>query len=83
MASFATYVIAAYLLLVLVDAALGFRMFHGVVRSGAGLYCRLTRKPAWERERCTDRVFHSRALWILISVLMGSLAFRVAADLAA
>ena len=80
-ATVVTYVLGAYLLLVLLDAVLGFRLFRGVVRAGAGLYCRLTRKPAWERERCADRVFYSRWLWLAISLLMGSLTFRVVADL--
>ena len=81
MASLVTYVLGAYLLLVLVDAALGFRIFHRAVRAAAGLYCRVTRKAAWERERCTDRVFHNRAVWAVISVLLGGLAYRVATDL--
>lgn len=78
-----TWVLAAYLALVLLDAVAGFRLFHRVVRAGAGAYCRLTRKPAWERERCTDRLFYSRALWLAISVLMGAVAYRVASDLQA
>ena len=80
--SVTTYALAAYLLLVLLDAAAGFRLFHRAVRAGAGLYCRVAgNRAAWQRERCTDRVFHSRPLWVLISLLMGALALRVATDL--
>lgn len=76
-----TYLLAAYLLLVLLDGAAGFRLFRASVRAGAGLYCRATRQASWERERCTDRVFHSRAVWVVISLGMGALTYRVANDL--
>lgn len=80
-ASAVTYVLAVYLLLVLLDATRGFKLFRRAVHAGSGVYCAVTRRSGWERTLCTERVFRSRITWVLVSLLMGAITLRVATDL--
>ena len=70
--------LAIYLALVFVDAALGFELYRKLVRGLASLVCFVLRRTAAERDSCTARVFQSRLLWLLISVAMGLAAGYVA-----
>ena len=64
-------ILSIYLLVVLIDALAGYRLFRDLVHAVTGLYCKLTNKSWWERERCTADIFYSRALWLVISMAMG------------
>lgn len=64
-------VLAVYLAVVLLDALSGYRMFRNLVHGATGLYCGLFNKSAWERETCTARIYYSKGIWLVISVLMG------------
>lgn len=63
--------LAVYLLLVFVDAAFGFGLYRRLVHAATGAYCAMTNRTQFERADCTSRVFYSRPLWLVISVLMG------------
>jgi len=63
--------LAVYLLLVFADAAFGFSVYRRLVHAATGAYCALTNRTQFERADCTGRVFYSRTLWTVISVLMG------------
>lgn len=63
--------LSVYLVMVLADSALGFGVYRSFVHAGSGAYCFVTQRNPWEREACTDRVFHSNSLWLLISLAMG------------
>lgn len=64
-------VLAVYLVLVMLDAVAGYRMFRNFVHLVTGLYCKMANKSWWEQERCTSDIFYSRALWLVISMIMG------------
>lgn len=64
-------VLAVYLVVVLLDALSGYRLFRDLVRMVVGLFCKLANRSAWERERCTADIFYSKGLWLVISMLMG------------
>lgn len=64
-------VLAVYLAIVLLDALVGYRMFREVVHAATGMYCKLLSKHPDERAQCTARIFYSKELWLVISVLMG------------
>lgn len=64
-------ILAVYLVVVFLDAALGFDIYRRLVHGATGLYCAVTNRSQFERHDCTSRVFYSRTLWLLISVLMG------------
>lgn len=63
--------LAVYLALVFLDAAAGFGLYRSLVHGATGAYCALTNRSSFERYDCTSRVFYSRNLWLVISVLMG------------
>lgn len=73
--------LAVYLVLVLVDAAMGFGLYRKSVHALTGAYCRLTRRNEWDRARCTERIVTSRLLWLLISAIMGLCAGYVTLQL--
>ena len=64
-------VLAAFLVIVFLDAAGGFGLYRDLVHAATGAYCSLTNRTSFERYDCTSRVFYSQRLWLLISVLMG------------
>lgn len=63
--------LAILLAVVLVDALVGFRVYRKLVHSAAGVYCKLTNRRQWERTRCTERVFYSSTLWLVIAIAAG------------
>lgn len=63
--------LAIYLLVVLLDAALGFDLYRRLVHAGTGAYCKLTKRTRFERHECTARIFYSGTLWLVISMAMG------------
>lgn len=67
-------VMAILMVAVLLDAVIGYRVFRGIVHTGTGMYCKLTRRGWWEREKCTSSIFYSQTLWLLISLAMGLMA---------
>lgn len=75
-----TLVLAAYLVVVLLDALVGFRAYRCAVNACTGGYGRVLGRSPRERRRCAHRVFHSPLLWAVISVLMGAVAYRVVRD---
>lgn len=64
-------VLAVYLLVVFLDALAGFGLYRKAVHGLTGVYCKITNRERWEQFQCTDRVFYSHTLWVVISVLMG------------
>jgi len=67
--------LALYLLVVFLDAALGFGAYKAWVRGGAAAYCFVTNQNSrWNRRACTNAVFYSSTLWRVISLLMGAAA---------
>jgi len=64
-------ILAVYLAIVFVDAALGFGLYRSLVHTATGAYCAVTNRTQFERYDCTSRIFYSRNLWLVISVLMG------------
>lgn len=70
-------VLSLYLALVLLDAMMGYKMFRKVVFNATGLYCKLTNRTWAEQEYCTNAVFYSKWMWLLISVAMGTMASYV------
>lgn len=63
--------LAVYLAIVFLDAVAGFGLYRGLVHASTGAYCAVTNRSTFERADCTSRVFYSRHLWMVISVLMG------------
>ena len=59
------------LVLVFLDAAMGFGVYRKAVHTATGIYCALANKSSFERYDCTSRIFYSRTLWLLISAAMG------------
>lgn len=63
--------LAIYLLVVFVDAMLGWGVYRRLVLGATAGYCRVTNRTAFERFDCANRIFHSRALWMAIASAMG------------
>lgn len=72
---------AVYLLIVLLDAASGFGLYRRLVRGTVSLACDATHSTWWSKQECTERIFRSRGLWLLISGLMGLQAAYVTSQL--
>ncbi len=72
--------LAVYLALVLFDALMGFRLYQRAVYAATGGWCKLTNRDDLYRAQCTNRIFYSRALWLLISSGMGLAGGYVAAQ---
>lgn len=62
---------AVLMAVILLDALVGYRVFRNIIHAGTGMYCKVTRRGWWEREKCTSSIFYSQALWVVISVIMG------------
>jgi hypothetical protein len=64
-------VLAALLVLVMLDAVFEFKVYRSAVRAVASGFCSLTNKSAADRDECTDSIFRSRLLWLLNAIIMG------------
>lgn len=72
-------VLAVYLALVLLDGlVLDFKAYQRIVHGGSWVWCMAARGSDEDQYECTNRVFYSRWLWVLISSLMGLAAGYVA-----
>jgi hypothetical protein len=63
--------LAVFLALVLLDSTMGFEVYRKAVHAGTGAYCAVTNRTAFERFDCTSRLFYSRPLWLVVSLLTG------------
>jgi hypothetical protein len=59
------------LLVILVDAVAGFGAYRKLVHAATGAYCAVTNRNSFERYDCTTRIYYSRHLWGLISIVVG------------
>jgi hypothetical protein len=73
-------VLALLLVLIFVDAAMKFGMYRRMVHSATGAYCTVAKRSQFERFDCTNRIFYSKPLWVVISVLVGGGAGYVAME---
>lgn len=64
-------ILALFLALVALDSAARFGIYRSLVHTATGAYCALTNRTSFERFDCTSRVFYSRRVWLVISVLTG------------
>lgn len=74
-----TWILAAWLTMIFVDAVFGWPVFREVVEKVVRAWCRVA-APTWDQEQCTARTFHNRPLWAVISAASAVAAWVVTSD---
>lgn len=69
-----THVLAAWLVLAGIDAALGFPAHRRLARLGARAGCAVVRPPGYRRFDCASRAASSKVTWAALSLALGAAA---------